>query len=470
MHASSLRGKKLINALFDHQRDAGIAWIPFAGIHAGKLIDASARDVLTDGETLFRALTEVHRIYRPDGQPVMFDLQLEAEALGCDLLWADDAPPSVASHPFEDFTTETQFPDSRANIPFGPTAARFPLVLDVMRRMKSAVGAETALYGLFCGPFTLASHLRGTNLFMDMMDDPTIVHRLLDYTFRIAEEVAGWYIDAGMDVVASVDPLVSQISPDHFEEFLSQPYLKLFEAIRMRRVHSSFFVCGNATRNIEVMCRTRPDSISIDENIDLAEAKQITDRYDIVMGGNIPLTTVMLFGTQQDNMKCVVDLIDAAGEHGNLIIAPGCDMPYAVPIENTIAVEQAVHETNQVREMIRNYEHVDESIEVELPDYARLPRPLVEVFTLDSATCAACSYMLASAMDAKKKYDTGIDVVEYKYNSRENIARMKRIGVANLPSIYINGKLIFSSIIPNREELNREINRAMIETGHPRIR
>ena len=44
----------------------------------------------------------------------------------------------------------------------GRTAA---LVLDVMRRMKAAVGDTTALYGLICGPFTLASHLRGNDIF-----------------------------------------------------------------------------------------------------------------------------------------------------------------------------------------------------------------------------------------------------------------------------------------------------------------
>ena len=59
------------------------------------------------------------------------------------------------------------------------------------------------------------------------------------------------------------------------------------------------------------MCQTGPDSISIDENIDLAGAKEITDRYNITIGGNIPLTTPMLLGNQQDNMKFVVDLLES---------------------------------------------------------------------------------------------------------------------------------------------------------------
>ena len=53
------------------------------------------------------------------------------------------------------------------------------MVLDVMRRMKKAVGETTALYGLLCGPFTLASHLRGNDIFMDMFDDEEYVLSLI---------------------------------------------------------------------------------------------------------------------------------------------------------------------------------------------------------------------------------------------------------------------------------------------------
>ena len=91
---------------------------------------------------------------------------------------------------------------------------------------------------------------------------------------------------------------------------MSAPFKKLFDHIRELGALSSFFVCGDATRNIEVMCQTGPDSISIDENVDLLAAKAITDKYNVALGGNIPLTTVMLHGTQQDNMKFVIDLLD----------------------------------------------------------------------------------------------------------------------------------------------------------------
>ena len=320
------------------------------------------------------------------------------------------------------------------------------MILNVMRRMKEEVGDTTALYGLICGPFTLASHLRGNNIFMDMFDDDQYVKELLAFCTKAALKMSEHFIEAGMDVIAVVDPLVSQISAAHFEEFLNAPFTEIFDFLREKDVYSSFFVCGDATRNIEVMCHTNPDSISIDENVDIVAAKAITDRYNITIGGNIPLTTVMLHGTQQDNMKYVIDMLDRIENKNNLIVAPGCDMPYQIPVENAIGVVQAVLNTEETRRMVEDYVAADDDIDVELPDYDHLERPLVEVFTLDSATCAACTYMLGAAQNGKDHFGAGIDMVEYKFTEKENIARCKKMGVKNLPSIYINGELKFSSI------------------------
>jgi uroporphyrinogen decarboxylase len=444
-----MTGKERIYAVMKNNYPDTVPWVPFAGVHAGKLKGYTAREVSTEGTKLLESLLEVNKIYKPDGQPVMFDLQIEAEILGCELVWAEDSPPTVKTHPLAD---TDEIPDT---IP-APTDGRLALELETMKQMKQRVGETTALYGLLCGPFTLASHLRGTNIFMDMIMNPEHVHRLLEYTNRVAKALAGYFIDAGMDVIAAVDPLISQISPDHFAEFMEKPFTELFDYIRERGAFSSFFVCGNATNNIEPMCRTKPDNISVDENVNLARAKEITDRYNLVLAGNIPLTSVMLFGNQQDNMKTVIDLMDSVS-HDNLIISPGCDMPYATPIENTIAAEQAVHNTEAIRTMVANYTKEDLVFGGELPDYPNLERPLIEVFTLDSATCAACTYMMASALDAKEHYGDRIDVVEYKYTVPENIARCGAMGVRQLPSIYINGELKYSSIIPSRDELFREI-------------
>jgi uroporphyrinogen decarboxylase len=456
---STLTGKELLFSALRHEPLPAVPWVPFAGVHSGKLKGYPALDILKDGQKLFESILEANKVYGPDGQPVVFDLQIEAEILGCDLVWTKSGPPSVASHPLEKaMVVPTHLPVS--------TDGRLPMILDVMRRMKSEVGEHTALYGLVTGPMTLASHLRGTEIFMDTFDHEEFLAELLDYCANVCVRVAELYREAGMDIIAVVDPVVSQVSPRHFKQFLLQPFKKIFDAVREMGAFSSFFVCGDATKNIDVMCQSGPDSISIDENIDLVAAKQITDRYNITIGGNIPLTTRMLLGTQQDNMKFVVDLLDkltdgAGGAPTNFILAPGCDMPYDTPMENVVGVLQAVRDPENTRRMLGHYESKGFDIAVTLPDYSNLQKPLVEVFTLDSDTCAACGYMMGAANRAVGELGDGVDLVEYKFTQAENVARVIKLGVKNLPSLYINGELKYSSIIPSNRELIEEIQKAV---------
>ncbi len=451
-----MKPRELLLSALRREETPRVPWVPFAGVHAGSLVNADATKLLTSEDALVEALLAVNRLYRPDGQPVLFDLQLEAEILGCGLRWSANSPPSVVSHPLAGGLSA---PDEAA-LP-GKEDGRLPLALGAMRRMKEAVGSETALFGLVCGPFTLASHLRGSDLFMDMYDDPDGVRRLLRFCAACARRLAGYYLDAGMDVIAMVDPMVSQISSAHFRHFLLEPFAELFRFVREQGALSSFFVCGDATRNIRDMCLTAPDAIFVDENVSLPDAKRLADRHGVAMGGNIPLTTVMLHGTQADNMKAVTDLVDGVDSLRGLVIAPGCDMPYDVPPENAIGVSQAVREPEKVRELLRHYISAAEELPVELPDYAALPRPLVEVFTLDSDTCAACAYMLEAAVQAKLRFGAAVDLADYKSTTRENIARARKLGVKKLPSIYLSGELKFASLIPSREELDAEIRKLL---------
>lgn len=442
-----MTGKERVLTTLRHEEADRVPWVPFAGVHAGSLIGKNATEILSDGNVLLEALDKVHELYAPDGLPVVFDLQVEAEILGCDLVWAEEAPASVSSHPLSE-TTEIP---CDCKLPT-PDKGRLPMILDVMKKVSAKYGDDTAMYGLICGPFTLASHLRGNNLFMDMILDENYVKELIEFTTAASLKMVDMYLDAGMDVIAVVDPLVSQISPDHFEAMCHEGFKTIFDYVRSKGAASSFFVCGNATRQMEVMCKTGPDGISIDENVVIQEAKKITDSYNIAIGGNIPLTTLMLHGTQQENMKYVVEMMDSMDKK-NLVVSPGCDMPFAVPAENAIGVAQAVREIDAVREMVKNYEAPKEDIQVDLPDYDNLDKPLVEVFTLDSATCAACTYMMGAMNEAGDNFGDKIDLVEYKFTEKVNIARCVKMGVTNLPCVYINGELKWSSIIPSREEL-----------------
>jgi len=449
-------GKELLMKVLNHEdTDGRIPWVPFAGVHAGKLKGYTGKETLTDASKLIECLREVHKLYEPDGMPIVFDLQLEAEILGCDLLWAENNPPSVVSHLLADekrIPCACKFPTRESG--------RIPVILEAMEAMKREVGDDTALYGLICGPLTLASHLRGSAFFKDMRKDPDYVIQLVSYCAEYAQRMAELYIEAGMDVIAVVDPLVSQVSPKAFATLLSDSFKAVFDYIRLKGVKSSFFVCGNATNQIEVMCETMPDSIAVDENVNMVTAKSVTDRFNIALSGNIPLTTTMLFGTQQDNMKGVLDLLDSIGNKQNLIISPGCDMPYDVPLENAVACTLAVHRPEEARTLVANYSSDEVDVSgIEIPEYAALDKVLIEIFTLDPEQCAACTYMVKSVEDVYGEIRDMADYNVYKYFIKEDIARTSKMGLKNLPTICIDGESVYISIIPDRDELIAEVTR-----------
>ena len=454
-------GKELIFKALRHETVDQVPWVPFAGVHAGKLKGYTAEEMLQSSDKIVESLEEVVKLYMPDGIPVLFDLQIEAEILGCELLWAKDNPPSVVSHPLEN---EATIP-CECKIP-GPEDGRVPMALDATRRIKASVGDDVAIYGLVCGPFTLASHLRGTNIFMDMMKNKDYAKALIAYCGQVAMKMSEMYIDAGADVIAVVDPLISQVSPKMIKKLMSETFTSVFDFIRAKGAFSSFFVCGNATAQIRCMCEMGPDGVSIDENVDIVEAKKVSDEFNILMGGNIPLTTTMLFGTQQDNMKCVVEELDSLDWTKNFVISPGCDMPYDTPIENTIACAQAAKNLDETREMVANYEGGGfDDIEIEIPDYANADKVIVELFLLDPDQCAACAYMKATCVDNFDAVEDKAEWREYRYNRKEDIARTMKMGMQKLPTMCIDGEQKFISLIPSREEFVAAVEEAAAKKG-----
>ena len=79
-------GKELLLKVLRHEETNEVPWVPFAGVHAGKLKGYTASEVLKEPDKLFESLMEVKKLYNPDGMPIVFDLQVEAEILGCDML------------------------------------------------------------------------------------------------------------------------------------------------------------------------------------------------------------------------------------------------------------------------------------------------------------------------------------------------------------------------------------------------
>ncbi|ADE53378.1 uroporphyrinogen decarboxylase family protein [Coraliomargarita akajimensis] len=424
-------------------------WVPFVGVHGGALIGVDATEYLQNADHIVNGMKAANDKYKPDGLPVVFDLQLEAEILGCQLAWAKETPPSVASHVLDDEYDIEGLPE------FSVEKGRIPLVLDAIRRTKEAIGKDVALYGLLTGPLTLALHLRGDDVLLDMFDDEDEVPELFDYCADIANQMVKAYLDAGIDVIGVVDPMISQISPEHFSQYVAPPLNKIFDYTAEQGALSSLFVCGNATRNIEAMCQTNCDNISVDENVDMKVLAETCAQYGKSFGGNLQLTVVLLLGDSADAQKDALRCMDLSGGKPGFVLAPGCDLPYAVKPENLTVIADMVNDPYKidVARSLPDKQSDDRFDDVVIPDYGNEAEVVVDVITLDSAGCAPCAYMLKAAQEAAKAYDKPVRVLEHKITGRDGLGYMTKLGATAIPSLCIDGQEQFASIIPEREAL-----------------
>ncbi|MCD6331838.1 MAG: hypothetical protein J7L89_01050 [Bacteroidales bacterium] len=457
-----MKGKELLINTIRGEETSRTPWVPFVGVHGGYLIGTTADLYLQSSELMIQGLSKAVELYQPDGLPVCFDLQIEAEALGCRLNWSPDNPPAVVTHPLaEGVALKT------LKIP-GPKDGRIPMVMETAREMRKKF-PELGLYGLVTGPFTLALHLLGTDIFMKMFEDPEGIRELLTFTAEVTSTMAGYYLDAGCDIIAMVDPMTSQIGPEQFKEFIHEPASSVFNFIRKSGALSSFFVCGHAQQNIEVMSQTGPDNVSIDENIPLDFVREVCKKYDISFGGNLQLTMVLLMGSEEDCMQHAWECITTA-DSPRFILAPGCDLPMKTPPENIRAITRLVNDPYQ-QEVIQALGKTSSKPELlNLDDYGNIDKVIVDIITLDSESCAPCQYMVEAVKQVAPHFEGIVEWREHSIKDFEGITFMSSLFVKNIPTICIDGKITFVSKIPPKNELIRAIQKRINEKLKSRLR
>jgi uroporphyrinogen decarboxylase len=205
------------------------------------------------------------------------------------------------------------------------------------------------------------------------------------------------------------------------------------------------------------MCDTSCDNISVDEQIFIPKLKLLAQKYNKSFGGNLKLTVALLIGDEDD---CRIDAIRNIDEGGNtgFILAPGCDIPYHVPEKNLRAVAEMVYDDYK-REVAKkslaakgfNFDYI------QLPNYDNCEEIILDIITLDSSSCAPCQYMVEAAYKAVADLSIKTIIREHKIKYKEGIGMMCKLGVSSLPTICIDGAIVFISIIPDKPTLQAAI-------------
>jgi hypothetical protein len=81
----------------------------------------------------------------------------------------------------------------------------------------------------------------------------------------------------------------------------------------------------------------------------------------------------------------------------------------------------------------------------------------IDVLTLDSVQCAACGYMMESIAALPSDVQEIIEYSEWSIKQKAGVGKFLELKGKVLPTICIEGDLVFESIIPQYEELIDEM-------------
>jgi MtaA/CmuA family methyltransferase len=307
--------KQLVIDAIRGKRLERVPWVHYAGVHAAYLIGEKADKYLQDPNLIAKGVLYATERYKADGGPLVFDLSVEAMSMGCQAKWIEDNPPAIVGHPLVDKSLK------EANLKI-PTAkdGRWPVIVEAGKKVMAKKG-DWALMGLFCGPLTLASHLRGVKIFTDVIKNKPLAKEIIDFAGRVGAESARIYRDIGCEVIAIVDPVASQIKPQTFSEFVTPACQEAIKVVRDAGLTSTFFICGDATKVLEEVCQVGTDGFAIDEQLNLNYVRDMALRYGVGFGGNLKLTLSLSLGIINPKEDAIVSL--AAGGYTGYTFAPG---------------------------------------------------------------------------------------------------------------------------------------------------
>jgi uroporphyrinogen decarboxylase len=219
-------------------------------------------------------------------------------------------------------------------------------VLQAVRRTRLELKPDIPLIGFSGAPFTLASYLiegGGSKNYINtktmMYSDSGAWHALMSLLARALARYLNAQIEAGAQAVQLFDSWVGCLSPDDYKEYVLPHTETVINSITPG-VPVLHFGTGTATL-LALMREAGGDVIGVDWRVPLDDAWATMGNHVAIMGN---LDPVALFAPAEHVKAAAKRILDQAGGRPGHIFNLGHGILPQTPVENVIALVDAVHE------------------------------------------------------------------------------------------------------------------------------
>lgn len=264
---------------------------------------------------------------------VEYGLHGVGAALGTEMSDPEDAVPAIMKHVLEDLNDVDKLDMSKLEL---KNDKAFQMHLDAARIIMDEIGNEVSTGVLITGPFTAASSIYKTeNLLRATRKNPEKLHQLIRFCTDALKMIYREFIKAGC-IIILCDPIASGtiLNRKQYLEFVLPYTMELIKDIHDAKGMVCYHICGDTTAIVGDMVKSGCDMLSIDNRVDLAYTKEVAGDKVPILGNVDPVEVLILGNTNDVDLAVKTCMQKAYDSPCGYILASGCDLSGAVPLEN----------------------------------------------------------------------------------------------------------------------------------------
>jgi uroporphyrinogen decarboxylase len=320
---------------------------PYMGNHGAHVAGVPIGEYCRSGKLMAEAQYRAWQVYGQDAVVAQSDNYYIAEGFGVEVQHYENSTPTFKAPAARDLEGI-----ERLHVPDPWRDGRMPVYLEAIRRLAALTRDEVAIRAPGTGPFSLASHLMGTDQFLVELalagQEPggsreQNLKRLLDLTTEALIAFAAACLEAGAQIVQAGDSLASLdvISPAMYHKWAWPAERRFFETVNplaeQRGAATLLHICGNMTPMLEAMAETGAHILELDYKVSLKTAKERVGRRVCLMGNLNPVEVLWRAAPEAVALAARQAMADA-GQNGGYILGSGCEVPMDAPQENLHAM------------------------------------------------------------------------------------------------------------------------------------